>query len=157
MGSIPGWGRSPGGGNGNPIQYSCLENPINRGACWLQSMGLQSQTQLRDWVRVRAHTHTHTHTYLLFTEASPQCCVSILKTWRLASLRVSHPRKGKPHRTYVTFHDLALNITWYHFHYILYFRHDPLYHFTLKGIRVWYHLLMGRLSENLHHILKPPH
>ena len=27
MGSIPGWGRSPGGGHGNPLQYSCLENP----------------------------------------------------------------------------------------------------------------------------------
>ena len=32
LGSIPGWGRSPGGGNGNPLQYSCLENPIGRGA-----------------------------------------------------------------------------------------------------------------------------
>ena len=31
-GSIPGWGRSPGGGNGNPLQYSCLGNPIDRGA-----------------------------------------------------------------------------------------------------------------------------
>ena len=33
-GSIPGWGRSPGGGHGNPLQYSCLENPMDRGA-WL--------------------------------------------------------------------------------------------------------------------------
>ena len=31
-GSIPGSGRSPGGGLGNPLQYSCLENPMNRGA-----------------------------------------------------------------------------------------------------------------------------
>ena len=31
-GSIPGWGRSLGGGNGNPLQYSCLENPMDRGA-----------------------------------------------------------------------------------------------------------------------------
>ena len=31
-GSIPGSGRSPGEGNGNPLQYSCLENPMNRGA-----------------------------------------------------------------------------------------------------------------------------
>ena len=31
-GSIPGWGRSPGGGHGNPFQYSCLENPMDRGA-----------------------------------------------------------------------------------------------------------------------------
>ena len=33
LGSIPGLGRSPGGGHGNPLQYSCLENPMNRGAC----------------------------------------------------------------------------------------------------------------------------
>ena len=32
MGSIPGSGRSPGGGSGNPLQYSCLENPMDRGA-----------------------------------------------------------------------------------------------------------------------------
>ena len=31
-GSIPGLGRSPGGGHGNPLQYSCLENPMDRGA-----------------------------------------------------------------------------------------------------------------------------
>ena len=31
-GSIPGWERSPGEGNGNPLQYSCLENPMDRGA-----------------------------------------------------------------------------------------------------------------------------
>ena len=42
MGSVPGSGRSPGGGNGNPPQYSCLENPVDRGAWWaIQSMGLQ--------------------------------------------------------------------------------------------------------------------
>ena len=32
MGSIPGSGRSPGGGHGNPLQYACLENPMDRGA-----------------------------------------------------------------------------------------------------------------------------
>ena len=34
MGSIPGWGRSPEGGHGNPLQYSGLENPMDRGAWW---------------------------------------------------------------------------------------------------------------------------
>ena len=33
-GSIPGWGRSLGGGRGNPLQYSCLENPMDREAWW---------------------------------------------------------------------------------------------------------------------------
>ena len=40
-GSIPGSGRSPGGGNGNPFQYSCLENSVDRGAWQVQSMELQ--------------------------------------------------------------------------------------------------------------------
>ena len=34
MGSVPGLGRSPGGGHGNPLQYSCLEKPVDRGAQW---------------------------------------------------------------------------------------------------------------------------
>ena len=38
-GSFPGAGRSPGGGPDNPLPYSCLENPGDRGACRLQSMG----------------------------------------------------------------------------------------------------------------------
>ena len=34
LGSIPGLEKSPGGGNGNPLQYSCLENSMDRGAWW---------------------------------------------------------------------------------------------------------------------------
>ena len=40
LGSIPGSGRSPGEGNGNPLQYSCLENPMDRGAWQATVMGL---------------------------------------------------------------------------------------------------------------------
>ena len=39
VGLIPGSGRSPGEGNDNPLQYCCLENPMDRGAGGLQSMG----------------------------------------------------------------------------------------------------------------------
>ena len=39
LGSIPGPERSPGEGNGNPFQYSCLENPLDRGACQAQVHG----------------------------------------------------------------------------------------------------------------------
>ena len=35
-GLIPGLGKSPGGGHGNPLQYFCLENPMNRGAWWVR-------------------------------------------------------------------------------------------------------------------------
>ena len=40
VGSILGWGRSPGEGNGNPLQYSCLENPIDRGHWWATVHGV---------------------------------------------------------------------------------------------------------------------
>ena len=56
-GSIPGWGRSPGKGNDNPLQYSCLENPMDRGAWWDTVHGVaKSQVRLSDQQK---HTHTH--------------------------------------------------------------------------------------------------
>ena len=48
VGSIPGLERSPGGGLGNPLQCSCLENPIDRGAWWPTVHGVtKSQTPLK--------------------------------------------------------------------------------------------------------------
>ena len=47
-GSIPGLERSPGVGNSNPLQYSCLENPRDRGAWWAAAYGVaQSRTRLK--------------------------------------------------------------------------------------------------------------
>ena len=49
LGSIPGLRRSPGGGHGNPLQYSCLENPMDRAAWWATVHAVtKSQTQLSD-------------------------------------------------------------------------------------------------------------
>ena len=49
-GSIPRLGRSPGEGNGNPLQYSCLENPMDGGAWWATVHGVaKSRTQLSDF------------------------------------------------------------------------------------------------------------
>ena len=49
-GSIPGSGRSSGEGNGNPLQYSCLENSMDGGACWATVHGVaKSWTRLRDF------------------------------------------------------------------------------------------------------------
>ena len=45
-GSIPGWGKSPGGGHGNPPQYSCLENPMDRRA-WIAAVHRVTKTQTR--------------------------------------------------------------------------------------------------------------
>ena len=57
---IPGPEISPGGGHGNPLQYSCLENPMDRDAAvhWVA----QSQTRLKGLsARARMHAHTHAH------------------------------------------------------------------------------------------------
>ena len=50
LGLIPGSGRSPGEGNGNPLQYSCLENPMDRGAWWASVHGVaKSRTRLSNF------------------------------------------------------------------------------------------------------------
>ena len=49
LGWIPRLGRSSGEGNGNPLQYSCLENPMDRGTWWATVHGSQSRTQLSDF------------------------------------------------------------------------------------------------------------
>ena len=54
VGSLPGLGRSTGGGHGNPLQYSCLEKPVDRSLPGLQSMQVaKSRLRLK-----RLHTHT---------------------------------------------------------------------------------------------------
>ena len=46
-GSIPGWGRSPGGGHDNPLQDSCLENPIDRGA-WKATVHRLAESDIQE-------------------------------------------------------------------------------------------------------------
>ena len=54
LGLIPGLGRSPGGGHGNPLQYSCLENSMDRGAWWATVQGITRVGQ--DWVTKHSTT-----------------------------------------------------------------------------------------------------
>ena len=65
LGSIPGWGRSPGEENGYPLQYSCLENSMKNVAWQAKSMGPQRVTE--------SHTHTDTHTHTHAMEQLSQC------------------------------------------------------------------------------------
>ena len=61
--SIPGSGRYPGGGHGNPLQYSCLENPMDRGVCWAtvhRVAELDTTEATNTHTRVRTHTHVRT-------------------------------------------------------------------------------------------------
>ena len=48
VGLIPGLGRSPGGGNDNPLQYSCLENLVDRGAWWATVHGGNEQLDMTE-------------------------------------------------------------------------------------------------------------
>ena len=54
-GLIPKLGRSPGGGHGNPLQYSCLEKPMDRGAWWAT---VHRVTESLTWLSSWAHMHT---------------------------------------------------------------------------------------------------
>ena len=68
LGSIPGLGRSPGGGNGNPLQYSCLENSMDRGAWRATAHGVKKTRDDRETkhpcVRLLLHRVVLTVVYL---------------------------------------------------------------------------------------------
>jgi len=57
VGWIPGWERSPGERNGNPLQYSCLENPMDR-AWWATVHGGCKESNTTECVHMHRHTHT---------------------------------------------------------------------------------------------------
>ena len=61
VGSIPGSEIFPGVGNGNSLPYSCLKNPVNRGA-WQATVSGRHRVRY-DWATNTGDTHTHTHTH----------------------------------------------------------------------------------------------
>ena len=63
VGSILGWGRSPGGGHSNPLQYSCLESPMDRGAWRGIVRGVAKSPPLLKRLSTHAHTHAWTDIY----------------------------------------------------------------------------------------------
>ena len=100
-GSIPGSGRSPGGGHGSPFPYSCLGNPMVRGALWSTVHGVEkSQTQFSDWT----HTHGNSLRGLCFQDLA---LISLLfiewwtegfKIVRLTILNLNGPKNLKSHK-----------------------------------------------------------
>ena len=64
-GSILGLGRSPGEGNSNPLQYSCLGNPMARGSWWATVLGVQ-----KNWTRLSTRGHMTLYILLLKDDRS---------------------------------------------------------------------------------------
>ena len=73
LGLISEWGRSPGVGNGNPLQYSYLENPMDRGAWGAHSpCGLKAMTKLSDWVHTSMLVFWKVRTPPLYFQSAPR-------------------------------------------------------------------------------------
>ena len=105
-GSIPGWGRSPGGGHGSPLQYSCLENPMDRGVRWATVQSVtKSQTQQQ-----RLSTHTLKVKTRMVVWVQNECkCVGCLRSWfqgwpgaQLTAAAQSHPEWSSHSGIYAT-------------------------------------------------------
>ena len=76
IGLIPGLGRSPGGGHGNPLQYSCLENPWDRGAWQLESIGSH---------RVKHNSSNLARTQSVAVKLTIKYSIKILSPWILTN------------------------------------------------------------------------
>ena len=85
--SIPGWGRYSGGGHGNPLQYSCLENPMDRGA-WLAVIHrlAKSQTGVK-WLR-RMHMPIPASCSIVEINSTGQGSVSVCPLMHLTHLEL---------------------------------------------------------------------
>ena len=103
MGSIPGSGRSPGEGNGNPLQYSCLENPMDKRAWWaVVHMSTQSWTWLK---QLSMHAGTHSGSISSETQVAsssllchPYVWFSLLwsqNSWSISALWIQVPGRKK--------------------------------------------------------------
>ena len=90
-GSSPGLGRSPGEGNGNPLQYSCLENPMDRGAWWATVYGVtKCRTRLSDFASLHSADKLNKqddnikpcHTpFLIWNQSIISCPVLTVASW----------------------------------------------------------------------------
>ena len=88
VGSVPGWGRSPEGGQGNSLQYSCLENPMDTGACWAM---VNRVTKCQTWLKwLSKHSEGWGGPTLIIAH-EPQGCVLCCTQLLQSCLTLWHP------------------------------------------------------------------
>ena len=106
-GLIPGSGRSPGGGHGNPLQYSCLENSMDGGAWWATVHGLaKSRTQLSDF-QFRP-VHSRSRVWLFATPWTAPCQASLFLTNSRSLLKLMSIESMMPFNRLILCHSLFL-------------------------------------------------
>ena len=165
---FPGLGRSPGEGNGNPLQYSCLENPMDRGTWWATVHGVvKSQTWLSNWACTHTHTFNNPSQRLwasLLTQMGKECACNAGDPGSVPAFgRSPGEGNGNPPEYsclensmdrgtwQYTVHRVRKSWTWlsdYHFHFPKDFRISGLN--SIAGCTSWWSLVF--LSGTLSHI-----
>ena len=119
-GLIPGWDRSPGEGNGNPLQYSCLENPMDRGALagyssWGCRVGQQQQIIWKHFLFITFPNHPalfFSTDLLLLLNCSLSLFVSVCFTWFVDSNEVYFSRPWLHHGVHTKYAPLSISSLW---------------------------------------------
>ena len=76
-GLVTGLGGSPGGGNGNPLQYFCLENPMDRGAWWATAQGVVKESDMTEQLSTNIRAHYLSKIVIVHRVVHMSACVCI--------------------------------------------------------------------------------
>ena len=94
FGSIPGLGRPLGEGNGNPLQYSCLENPMERGAWWAIVHGVTKESNMTEWLN-----SSNSSSVIVFGKMLHICALNVFIYWFQLSVTLRHTKLIQAERT----------------------------------------------------------
>ena len=93
-GLIPVLGGSPGDGNGNPLQYSCLENPMERGAWWAIVHGVTKESNMTEWLN-----SSNSSSVIVFGKMLHICALNVFIYWFQLSVTLRHTKLIQAERT----------------------------------------------------------
>ena len=106
VGSILGSERPPGGGNGNPLQYSCLENPMNRGAWWATVHRVAKSWPRLKWLSMQARWALRWYIAVSLIKPTGHLKLTSKRNWRKFQLYIQTYTHEHLTRTYCLWHIL---------------------------------------------------